>query len=539
MAAESEATPAAARGRAWLPTAAAFALALAFLAQNYAASLNESLTWDEPGYIAAGYLNLTMDYYGFNADHPPLLHKLMAWPLLWLKPQVPIPTFRRYLQSANPRAEFGHDVFFMVHNDPIQMTRYARAPILLLGPLLVLSAFFWGRRLFGAGPALLAAALVALCPNLAAHGRLATEDFGCALGMFAAIWMLWRCVEAPSFGRSLLCGVVTGLALQTKYTALLLAPCFAILALVVWRQGREQLPARVLLGLLAVVSGVAVFVVGLAYGFQFRPDLYFTGVFHIYPDKAENYASYLWGYISMTPIRYHALASWLFKTPPSALALIGIAAWAAWRAPRSEKTWFLLVPPVVVFAASFFDATNPGVRRVLPAIPFLLLFAGFALYGAATRPRLRMAVYALIALSFVEAVRIYPHHLSYLSPLVGGSANGPYVLDESNIDWGQDLPALAAWQHANMAPGEKLRLYYFGNAEPEAYGVAWDPFTVRESVAPAPGVYAISAHYLVYFRKLEQLQNTEGVDWLSLHKPIAKAGESIYIYRFPPSEGGS
>jgi hypothetical protein len=514
------------------------ALALAFLLQNWVASLDESLTWDEPGYIAAGYLNLTLDDYSLNSDHPPLLHKLVALPLLWLRPQVPLPGFGRYVNSANPRATYGRDVFFELRNDPVQMTRYARAPILVLGALLVLCTFFWGRALFGDGPALLAAALVALCPNLAAHARLATEDLGCALGMFASVWMLWRSVEAPSFLRSLACGVVTGLALLTKYTALLLAPIFGLLALVVWWQRRERLPARLLLGSLAVSAGVAVFAVGLAYGLQFRPDLYFTGVFQIYPDKAENYASYLWGYVSMRPIPYHALASWLLKTPPSALALLGIAGFFAWRGPRSDRNGFLLLPPLVVFAASFFDATNPGIRRVLPALPFLLLFAGSALAAAATRPRLRAAVWVLLALSALEAARAYPHHLSYMSPLVGGPEAGPRILDESNIDWGQDLPRLAAWQRANMAPDETLRLYYFGSAEPEAYGVRWSPFTLRETREPPPGVYAISAHYLAYLRKLTKVEGMEGVDWLSLYRPIAKAGHSIYIYRFPQPAGG-
>jgi hypothetical protein len=530
--------PAAARGRARLPVAAAWILALAFAAQNFAASEGESLTWDEPGYIAAGYINLTLGDYSLNSDHPPLLHKLMALPLLIIAPKVPLPGFGRYVNSANPRATYGRDVFFEVGNDPIRMTRYARAPIILLGAVLVLCTFFWGRALFGDGPALLATALVALCPNLAAHGRLATEDFGCALGMFASVWTLWRAFESPSLLRSLTCGVVTGLALLTKYTALLLAPIFLILALAAWWQRRASRPLGELVGTLAVTSGIALLLVGLAYGLQFRPDFYFTGVFHIYPDKAENYASYLWGYVSMKPIRYHALVSWLLKTPPSALALLGIAGWLVWRAPRSARNAFLLVPPLVVFAASFFDVTNPGVRRVLPAIPFLLLFAGQALPAAVAHPRLRTAALVLLALSFVEAARTWPHHLSYLSPLVGGAANGPYILDESNIDWGQDLPALADWQAHNMAPHETLRLYYFGSAEPEAYGVRWTPFTLRETKLPEPGIYAVSAHYLAYFRKLEAVEGMKGVDWLSLYQPIARAGQSIYIYEFPPRQAG-
>ena len=59
-----------------LAWAAALLLGLAFLVQERVASLDESLTWDETGYVAAGYLNLVDDDYRLNADHPPLMQKL-------------------------------------------------------------------------------------------------------------------------------------------------------------------------------------------------------------------------------------------------------------------------------------------------------------------------------------------------------------------------------------------------------------------------------------------------------------------------------
>ena len=139
----------------------------------------------------------------------------------------------------------------------------------------------------------------------------------------------------------------------------------------------------------------------------------------------------------------------------------------------------------------------------------------------------------LLAGSLVEAVRAWPHHLAYLNDAVGGSDAGPLVTDESNVDWGQELPRLAAWQRAHQRPGETLRLFYFGSADPSAYGVHAEPFDVADVEKPRPGLYAISAHYLAWFRKLEALEGADS-DWLDKYAPIDRIGQSLYIYRFGP-----
>ena len=526
----------AAVGRARAPRerlawAVALLCGLVFFAQERVASQRESLTWDETGYVAAGYVNLVNGDYRLNADHPPLMQKLSALPLLLLQVQVPPVDDPRVLRSENPRATYGREFFFESGNDALRMTQLARIPVILIGAGLVLGVFAFARSLFGTGPAVAAAALAVLCPNLVAHARLATEDLGCAAGMFAAVFTLWRCVERPGPVRALVCGVVTGLALLAKYTALLLVPIFALLALVAWRRCRDRITPSELAGTLAVVAGVAFAVVGFGYGFAFRPDLYLEGIFRIYPDVARDYAFYFWGRVSRDPFWYHATASLLIKTPLPTLALMALAGWRARRA-APERVAFLLLPPAVMLVATFFDITNPGIRRALPALPFLLCFA--ALSFSAPRTRAATAVAGLLlAGSVIEAVRAWPHHLAYLNDVAGGSEAGPYVTDESNVDWGQDLPRLADWQRAHQRPDETLRLYYFGSAEPSAWGVRAEPFDVADVEAPRPGLYAISAHYLAWFRKLEALDGADS-DWLEKYEPIDRVGESIYIYRIGP-----
>src|SRR6185436_15895222 len=84
-------------------------------------------------------------------------------------------------------------------------------------------------------------------------------------------------------------------------------------------------------------------------------------------------------------------------------------------------------------------------------------------------------------------------------------ASRPYrltLLGDSNLDWGQDLPLLAAWQRAH--PDENLYLGYFGQADPAHYGIrarrlpTSDP-RVPGTELPTPGeraTLAISATHL-------------------------------------------
>src|SRR3990172_12166936 len=64
---------------------------------------------------------------------------------------------------------------------------------------------------------------------------------------------------------------------------------------------------------------------------------------------------------------------------------------------------------------------------------------------------------------------IFPHYLSYFNEVAGGPQAGYQHLVDSNLDWGQDLPALKDWIDARRP--ENLHLGFFGTAYPDRYGV--------------------------------------------------------------------
>jgi hypothetical protein len=520
-----------------VPLALAAILAAAFFTQAFGASLRHSLTWDEPSFISAGYAYLTRGDFRFNPSHPPLLQALEAAPLLLMDLRVPPEPWEFWEEKAgNAVLGFGHALIFQSGNDPLRIAFWARLPVLLLAALLVVSVFLWGRRLYGPGPALASATLTAFCPNLIAHAGLATEDLGCTVLMFLATWCLWLAHREGAPWRWLRCGLVTGLAFVAKYTALLLAPAFVVIAvgsLVVRREAGEL--ARWMRGL-SIVGATSALVVGIAYGPRLGWIPYLEGVGQIYGDLRSGYEFYLAGSFSEGGWWYYALAAFVFKVSAATLAILALASVTLLRKGRDrEDALFLLVPAAAVVTASFFDGANLGLRRILPAFPFLYLFAGRAVAWAMEPGRgfVRAGlVLVLVAGSVAETLRIYPHHLSFFSAAVGGPLRGPHLLDDSNIDWGQDLPALAAWQRAH--PGAPpMRLHYFGSAAPAAYGVQAERIGhIAELLEPRPGTYAISVHSLARLRRLVPLAGP-GIDWLNRFEPVGRAGYSIYIYAIP------
>ena len=111
-----------------------------------------------------------------------------------------------------------------------------------------------------------------------------------------------------------------------------------------------------------------------------------------------------------------------------------------------------------------------GIRYVLPAIPFLILFASQAArwFDWKAYP-LRTVTTSLLTGWMLLSVRYHPDHLAYFNELAGGPLGGREHLLDSNLDWGQDLGGLKAYldkQHEVKDVG----LAYFGTVPPSALG---------------------------------------------------------------------
>ncbi|MCZ7668410.1 MAG: hypothetical protein M5U34_15060 [Chloroflexi bacterium] len=167
--------------------------------------------------------------------------------------------------------------------------------------------------------------------------------------------------------------------------------------------------------------------------------------------------------------------AFMVKTPLVILLLLGLAAVVLlWREETRRTAVFLLILPLCYFLFSLTSGLNIGYRHLLPMLPFLLiLISGLTTPGkkvADGKYAIRNTHYVLwagIAILMATTLWIHPHYLSYFNLLAGGPNGGRDILVDSNVDWGQDLLRLRAWQVENDV--DLLKLGYFGSADPRLF----------------------------------------------------------------------
>jgi hypothetical protein len=548
--------------RSGLVVAAAVALQAGLAVHTMRGS---SATFDEGAHLPAGYTHLALGDHRLNPEQPPLVKLLAAAPLLALRPEL------RSDDVSWTRArqwEFGRR-FLYRWNDADRLLFLGRLPVVALASCLVVAVFLASRVRFSPPAAAAAALFAALSPDVLAHGALVTTDVAFALFFFLAVIAFDRLLDGASAARLLAAGLATGAAFATKFAAPILLPVFVLLGLHAVTTRRLRLGR--FLALLSAVGVLALVVVWAAYGFRgplsrdpelraelrqplearpadpLRAVVAFAGRSGIVP---EDYArgllfvtehstarpSFLLGELSDHGFPHYFAVSFLLKTP---VPLLLLSALAIARVPRLRRRDAVLVflPVAVYLAATATRGLQIGHRHLLPIYPFLFLAAGEA--AAALRgwraPK-GPALAGALALWYVGGTLVqHPHHLAYFNEIAGGSRNGWRLLVDSNLDWGQDLKRLAQWLRAHPEP--RLKLSYFGSADPSYYGIESEalpgytaPHAARITREIQPGdVLAVSATNLqgVYLEPEDRalMARLRGLE------PIARIGFSIFVFR--------
>ena len=338
----------------------------------------------------------------------------------------------------------------------------------LIGTAIV--TFLWTRQLLGPWPAVGAASLVALDPNLMAHASVATTDAPCTFFVLLSTWLFWHALKDPSRKRWLMAGGVLGLAQAAKFTSVFLVPILGLIALGFLLSTRNGKPFRGL----GWYAAAALLALNGAYAFQgsftpakniqwqsetFQPlastpiplpvpRAWAEGVDWVKADDDRGHGNvYVDG--QMTPKGqkdyYLRALSRKFPLPLLILPLIGL--WGM--RGRGREALPLVIPPL--FLLTWFSVAfnfQLGIRYVLPVVPFLAIWAAHA------SPRL---LGAGIAWTFVSGLSWWPWGLSYMNETVLDRSEAWRHLADSNLDWGQGQGAAEDWLLEN--PG--------GSVDPE------------------------------------------------------------------------
>jgi hypothetical protein len=267
-----------------------------------------------------------------------------------------------------------------------------------------------------------------------------------------------------------------------------------------------------------------------AYRRQLLPEAFLTGFIYTYASSLYR-PSFLLGEIRGTGWWYYFPLAWLFKTPLSLVLLAaGAAVVAAGALGRGRYSAWLIVPPGVFLLAAMTSNLNIGLRHILPVVPFVAIGIGLASAHVAVRwPR--GALIALAGLFVCLAAEVVPKaggHIQFFNLAAGGSRGGLRLLSDSNLDWGQDLPALYAYRGRH--PDETLYLYRFGHftdlrplgAINLAAGDPGDgPGTLAISATLLQGLYVSDPAAREYLRSLRQTP------------PRTTLNGTIYLYDVP------
>lgn len=491
-------------------------------------------TYDEPVHLASGYSYLKTGRYRLNImDHPPLAEMWAAAPLLALGPRLLL----QHPDWVAGRAYHYADRFLYRNRvDADRMLGAARRFAFVTWTALLAGAVLaWGA--LAAGPAALAgaAAAYAFCPALSSNLALVTTDGGATAFFFLTCFLLYLAGRLVSGIRSFmlwgLAGACFGLANAAKFSMIVLGPIALATAVADWRMRPRPRP-RAPGPQAAVFLAVGLLMLAAVYRFGQFP-LYWEGLRATLERLGEGRSTFFLGRHSTTGFALYFPAALSVKTP---LALWALAALGAWALPRREKPWALL-PPLLYLAAALTAKVQIGFRHVLPVVPFLILWAGVGaawLWSRARRGLCRGALAVLLCWQAVSVVLVHPHHLAYFNELAGGPSGGWRWLVDSNLDWGQELGALARELQGLGSP--PVYLSYFGTADPSYYGIRYVPVAMpghveREGDALDPSasgrvLLAVSATNLqcAYFADKTLF------DWLKARTPLARVGHAVFLY---------
>jgi hypothetical protein len=290
---------------------------------------------------------------------------------------------------------------------------------------------------------------------------------------------------------------------------------------------------------------------------QLLPQAFLAGLLFAF-ESVQVRDSFLCGKFSLVGSWWYFPFAIMVKTPVATLVAFGAAvsfglvcfvrrnrrSSASTNPKLSEGIWAascLTLPVAIYLAAAMSSHVNLGLRHVFPIYLPLFALTGLAMSKLwNSRPAVALLAGVLVIFGLAgESLPSYPNFIPFFNVFASGSHGGLRLLSDSNLDWGQDLPLLAAWQRSHS--DVKLYLAYFGTADPAFYGIRYinqeDGYGPGPQVEPltTPGVIAASA---------TALQGSYGVrqndkpHWESLwsQKPFTVLGGSIYLFHYPATE---
>ncbi|MAG15578.1 hypothetical protein CMO88_00800 [Candidatus Woesearchaeota archaeon] len=569
---------------------AAFIVLLAFAGILVGVSTQNSAVFEENNHLSTGYYFLLTNDYRLGTSHPPLTYELSAIPLLIAGKEFPFEN-----QYCKDFLYYGCAQEFL-YNSGIDSKLFiflGRLPFIIIAMLTGLVIYMWSKELYGAKAGIISLLLYSFMPVILGWSALIMTDFSVSAFAFISVYFLWKLMRKSGIANLLLTGLFFGLAMSSKFTAILFLPIYLSIA-IFWFLSRKSydfprlkkyLPKKLRLSEISFIISmiiiliIAFFVVWSAYGFDVgsyssgAPQRYTDLVYENVPDNFQNTASFLIEkmplpapsyfvgtsaqmFISATgskpsfflgethegSVWYFHIIEFLVKVPIAFLILLAISIAMIFINKKNYKNdkLFLLLP-VLIYYIAFVVIVNigSGIQHVLPVFLFLPVFMGRL---ALSKQPLQYLVYALIAWYIIASLLAFPHYISYFNEAVDDDKGYEYFLG-ANLDLGQDLKGLSDYAKQNNLD---IKLSYLGTTDPAAYldyeylaspfflswvpGFAHSEKDLEENYTESCGKTTGIIAISITNRESVFMQNKSCYDWLGSYEPIEIIGHTIFVY---------
>jgi hypothetical protein len=325
----------------------------------------------------------------------------------------------------------------------------------------------------------------------------------------------------------------------------LVVPGFAALELwTLWRSTPAERGPRVRAALAAIAIAMVLIPLVVAAAYGFHPGglaRYADNVRFQLDHDRRGHLTYLLGEVSRRGWPYYFAVALAVKSTPGFLLGLALAAGALVRGAgdpaRVRAHWWL--PALAVFGALSAGGIQIGERYLLPVHAFGILLVASLAPALLARGAGRLALAGVLGLHVGATLVAAPHgSLAYFNPIAGGPDGGHRVLLDSNLDWGQDLPRLAAWMGREGVTD--VALGYVGADDPDRLGIGHrdlpgrNPYGAAGADAPLAGtvvvspalVYGLVPRYAEYYAPLRE------------RTPDARAGV-FFVYRLGADGAGA
>jgi hypothetical protein len=303
---------------------------------------------------------------------------------------------------------------------------------------------------------------------------------------------------------------------------------------------------------------------------------YLTGLLMVFQRSSGGNTGYFMGEISAAGWKNYFPIIFVVKEQLPSLILMALALLTAiknlWHASKEKNdiqrflgwiwqhfTEFSFLTFIVIYwFISIRSPLNIGIRHLLPTIPLFYLLTAYEikkwwkgekqyffwtawekikyLFRFFGKLFFKTSFISIILLWYlIETIFVSPNFLSYYNEIADGPEKGYQYAVDSNYDWGQDLKKLKEFTEKNNI--NNIKIDYFGGSNLQYYFKnEFEPWQSSKGQPNEGDWLAVSSTFLQ--NSVGQpvagfnIKPEDSYSWLKNKIPHARAGYSIFIYKF-------